>query len=135
MTKSRTATGRILLGILGKSSQSSRILREWNKFLRESGIDGSLDRYPCTENTIPERLSEMLHFDRCGYIVAEPLQKNMMGFMDHLDSSTQEHKAVDTVVNDGGVLTGFWTNSDDTRRKDLWFHVNSPRLVSTHDDV
>jgi hypothetical protein len=132
MTKSRISSTRVLLGVLGKSSKSSEILREWNRFLREQGIDGSMDRYPCTAITLPERLSEMLHFDRRGYIVAESLQKIMKDFMDRLDSSSREHNAVDTIVNDRGIFTGYWTNNDDMCRKDLWLHVNSPRRCQMH---
>lgn len=121
MTKSRTSTTRILLGVLGKSANSAKILREWNHFLREQGINGSMDRYPCSTATLPERLSEMLHFDRRGYIVATPLQQCVAGCMDRLDASAEAQNAVDTIVNDGGVLTGFWTEDNDERRRALWF--------------
>lgn len=77
----------------------------------------------------------MLHFDRRGYIVAETMQKSIVALMDRVDASVAAQGAVDTIVNDGGVFTGYWTNNDDARRKDLWFHVNSPRLVSARDDL
>ncbi|OGJ62000.1 hypothetical protein A3C37_00670 [Candidatus Peribacteria bacterium RIFCSPHIGHO2_02_FULL_53_20] len=121
MTKSRISSSRLLLGVLGKSSKSSLILREWNRFLREQGIDGSMDRYPCTESMLPERLSEMLHFDRRGYIVTESLHSSIAALMDRLDPSAEERKSVDTVVNDGGMLIGYWTAEDDLSRRALWF--------------
>lgn len=101
---------------------SSAILRKWNGFLRESDIDGSMDRYPCTEAMIPERLSEMLHFDRRGYIVSASLQIPVAAFMDRLDASAQKCNAVDTVVNDGGVLIGYWTDGDDALRQEFLLH-------------
>lgn len=121
MTKSRISTTRVLLGVLGASSQSSKILREWNRMLRAEKIDGSMDRYPCTAATLPERLSEMLHFDRRGYIISPALQEPIVPLMDILDTSAKKRGEVDTVVNDGGVLTGHWTGDTDERRRELWF--------------
>lgn len=120
MTKSRISTTRVLLGVLGASSQTSKILREWNRMLREEKIDGSMDRYPCTAVTLPERLSEMLHFDRRGYIIIPALHQPILPLMDILDTSAKKRGAVDTVVNNGGVLTGHWTNDDDALRQELW---------------
>jgi shikimate 5-dehydrogenase len=121
MTKPRVSTERILLGVLGSSADSSAILREWNSYLRSAGIDGSMDRYPCSEKTIPERMSEMVHFDRRGYIVAPALQTAMLSAMDTLDSSAIQSHKVDTIINDNGVLTGFWMNGDSSSRRELWF--------------
>lgn len=120
----------MLLGLLGTSPRSSAIVRDWNRFLNEGKIDGSMDRYPCTEATIPERLSEMVHFDRRGYIVTPRLQQFVVPFMDLLDGSAQRQESVDTIVHEEGVIVGYWTNGDDVRRKELWCDVNSPRLVS-----
>lgn len=120
MTKPRISSDRILLGVLGSSADSSAILREWNSYLRSAGIDGSMDRYPCSEKTIPERMSEMVHFDRRGYIVAPALQTAMLSAMDNLDSSTTESQKVDTIFNEGGVLTGYCVAGDDTVRRNIW---------------
>ncbi len=111
----------MLLGVLGASSQSSKILREWNRMLREESIDGSMDRYPCTALTLPERLSEMLHFDRRGYIIIPALHQPILPLMDILDASAQKRGAVDTVVNDGGVLKGYWTDNNNDQRISVWF--------------
>ncbi len=121
MTKPRISSDRILLGVLGSSADSSAILREWNSYLRAAGIDGSMDRYPCSEKTIPERLSEMVHFDRLGYIVVPSLQSAMLQEMDDLDSSATESQKVDTILNDNGVLTGYFTNGESALRRELWF--------------
>lgn len=120
MTKSRISADRVLLGILGTSSTSSVLLREWNRFLRNAGIDGSMDRYPCTAAALPECLSAMVHFDRRGYIVTRSLQKEIIVLMDRLDSSAVKRNAVDTVVNDGGVLVGYFLDNDAERRRDVW---------------
>ncbi len=120
MTKSRISADRVLLGILGKLPDSGTVLSEWNRYMRAAGMDGSMDRYPCTEKTIPERLSQMMHFDRRGYIVAPFLQKALISFMDALDVSAKEKQIVDTIVNNGGILTGYWFDGDDGSRRKLW---------------
>lgn len=119
MTKSRISTGRVLLGVLGKSPHSSATLKEWNEYLRENGIDGSMDRYPCTKETLQERLSEMVHFDRRGYVVAPALQQQITVLMDVIDASARKKKIVDTVVNDQGILTGHFCGTDEVRKR-LW---------------
>ncbi len=120
VTKPRISTDRVLLGILGRCPDSSAVLREWNVLLRSAGIDGSMDRYPCSEQTIPERLSEMVHFDRRGYIVASSLQSAMLHAMDNLDPSTVSSQKVDTILNDGGVLTGYFVEGDHSLRRQIW---------------
>jgi shikimate 5-dehydrogenase len=120
MTKPRTSTQRVLLGVLGKSADASGLLREWNAYLRSAGIDGSMDRYACNEKTIPERLSEMVHFDRRGYIVASTLQSAVLHAMDCLDSSAMQSQKIDVICNDSGVLTGYWTNGESARQREIW---------------
>lgn len=120
MTKPRTSVERVLLGILGKSHDSGAVLREWNSFLLAVGIDGTMDRYSCTEKAIPERLSEMVHFDRRGYIVTSSLQSAVLHTMDRLDISALQRQKVDTILNTGGVLTGYWTGGDSAWRREIW---------------
>lgn len=122
MTKSRTSPDRLLFGYLGKDVQTAATLKLWNALFHKRGVDASMDRYPCTVAKLPERLSEMMHFDRRGYIVAKSLQQAVGAFMDYLDASTT-NRGVDTIVNDGGVFTGYWMNGDDERRWELWLGI------------
>ncbi|MBM3227702.1 hypothetical protein FJZ27_02450 [Candidatus Peribacteria bacterium] len=120
MTKPRSSSDRILLGVLGRLSRRCAVLKDWNAALRGLGIDGSMDAYPCTVSSLPERLSEMMHFDRRGYIVAPDLQRAIIRYLDRLDASASDAGAVDTVFNDGGVLIGFFAEDDTAHRKRIW---------------
>ncbi|MDP7477205.1 MAG: hypothetical protein QF442_02030 [Candidatus Peribacteraceae bacterium] len=93
--------------------------RYWNSRFEEEGIDAFLDHYPTKEEELPERLSEMFHHDRRGYIVGKALQQAIIPLLDSIDSSAGEG-SVDTVVNDGGVLIGYVCN-DNIKRWNLWF--------------
>lgn len=108
VTKPRTSVRRELYGFIGTSSEAKHILREWNARFRERGIDASMDFYPTTEKNLPERLSEMFHFDRRGYVVGKELQKRIVPLLDRLDGKAQRQKKVDWVLNRKGVMTGFW---------------------------
>ena len=72
------------------------------------------------------RLAEMFHLDRRGYIIAPALQKMILPLLDQIDSSAAEKGSVDTVVNKGGVLVGYWMGDWKNREVSiriirLWF--------------
>jgi shikimate 5-dehydrogenase len=96
------------------------VLKQWNATLRGLRIDGSMDAYPCTQETLPERLSEMVYFDRRGYCIPPSLQSAIAPLMDRLDASAMSSQRVDTVYNDSGILIGFFTSGDDCRRREIW---------------
>jgi shikimate 5-dehydrogenase len=130
MTRSRTSTARELLGILGPHPDARVILQRWNTWFREQGIDASMDRYPATAETLPERLSEMVHYDRRGSIVAPALQRAIVPLLDDLDASVEGQGRVDTLWNDGGVVRGYLLESGErspaeifSARARLWFPV------------
>jgi len=104
MTKPRLSTTRELYGILGAHPQASTLQREMNAIFDAEGIDAFCDRYPTNVDQIPERLSEMFHFDRRAYIVGSKLQEAILPLLDVVDTSG----AVDLVLNKGGVLTGYF---------------------------
>jgi shikimate 5-dehydrogenase len=108
MTKPRTSPNRELFGVLGANPNASAIQKEWNAYFLKEGIDGFMDKYECTEANLPERLSEMYHFDRRMYIVGSALQEAICPLLDHLDASAEGEGRADTVVNKGGVLTGYF---------------------------
>lgn len=117
MTKPRTNPEKILLGLIGSASDSSEQKRYWNTRLQEEGIDGFFDHYPATADTLPEALSQMFHFDRRGYIVGKALIKAIIPLLDHVhlaeSSGVEEGSGVNTVVNIGGVLHGYFLQDRD----------------------
>ncbi|MFH0851637.1 MAG: hypothetical protein V1876_02710 [Candidatus Peregrinibacteria bacterium] len=105
MTKPRTSPHRELYGIIGRMPDASRILKEWNAAFREQGIDASMDFYPTTAENLLERLSEMFHFDRRGYIVGKDLSKAVIPLLDTVEPAARR-RGVEFVRNDGGILNG-----------------------------
>lgn len=84
---------------------ASKILKEWNAAFRKKGMDASMDVYPTTEKNLPERLSEMFHFDRRGYIVSKDLSKAIIPLLDHVEPDARK-RGVAFVRNEGGLLCG-----------------------------
>ena len=108
MQKGRNPT-RELYGILGKMDNSSAILREWNSYFREQGMDASMERYPASTENLPERLSEMFHFDRRLYLVSDALGEAIIPLLDAVDALAQNK--VNVVVNKNGIMTGYYKES------------------------
>ncbi|MDO8468348.1 MAG: hypothetical protein Q7S29_01155, partial [Candidatus Peribacter sp.] len=115
MTKPRTSPNRELYGLIGSVPDASKILKEWNAHFREQGMDASMDVYPTTEKNLPERLSEMFHFDRRGYIVGKDLAKTIIPLLDSVEPAARrrpssakasEGEGVAFVWNEGGILKG-----------------------------
>ncbi len=138
VTRPRTSTHREIFGILGHLPNAENVLAAWNRRFREEGRDADMVRYPTTVETLPERLSEMFHFDRRGYILAPALRVAIAPLLDIVDGQA----TVDTVWNDHGILRGFrfelrgaLTEDLLERRWQLWFgghaesSVQSPRGV------
>ncbi len=90
---------------------ASKIQKEWNKYFKEEGIDAFMAKYPTKVDQLPERLSEMFHFDRRMYLVGEDLQESVGQLLDTLDESVDEGK-VSIIKNEGGIFTGFFQNID-----------------------
>lgn len=80
----------------------------WNARIREQGLDAFFDFYPTvTERDLTLRLAEMFHLERTAYLLSESLQKVVRPLLDRIDSSVSDGKAIDTVINCGGILIGF----------------------------
>lgn len=105
MTKPRTSPHRELYGFIGTAAEARPILKAWNARFREEGTDASMDFYPTTEQNLPERLSEMFHFDRRAYVVGRALRKAILPLLDAVERAGQG-RGVGVIMNDGGVLRG-----------------------------
>jgi shikimate 5-dehydrogenase len=108
MTKPRTSIHREIYGILGSHPQAAELRRAWERWFREKQIDATLERYPATVANLPERLSEMFHFDRRAYIIGPALQQAIIPLLDRLDDQAEEEGSIDTVMNEGGLMVGYW---------------------------
>jgi len=97
---------REIYGIIGTIENSSEIRSKWNAYFEDTGIDAFIDKYPTTIETLPERLSEMFHFDRRAYVVGDNLQEAVIPLLDKSESK------VNLIINDGGVMKGIWFEGD-----------------------
>jgi len=105
MTKPRKNTGRELYGIIGAVPHASKLLKEWNAFFAEEGMDATMNVYPTTRANLPERLSEMFHFDRRAYIVGKDLSKAIIPLLDRVEPEARR-RGVAWVENLEGILIG-----------------------------
>ncbi|MDP6575410.1 MAG: hypothetical protein QF755_02845 [Candidatus Peribacteraceae bacterium] len=106
MTRPRKSTEREIYGIIGKLKDASKIQKEWNAHFKKRGIDAFMAKYPTKNSELPERLSEMFHFDRRMYLVGEDLQEGIVGLLDEVDESR-----VNVVTNSDGVLVGTYQDA------------------------
>ena len=109
MSKPRNNPNRELYGIIGSVPNASTVLKEWNAKFREQGMDASMDLYPTTVANLPERLSEMFHFDRRAYIVGKDLSKAIIPLLDEAEPAAR-HAGVSLVENHKGILFGIVNN-------------------------
>lgn len=107
MTRPRLSCTRELYGILGKVPKAGALQAQWNAQFAKEGIDAFVDKYPTTVEQLPERLSEMFHFDRRAYLLGVELQEAVLPLLDHVDPVAAEQGRVAVVMNEGGVLTGY----------------------------
>ena len=117
---------RSVCGLLGPRCIAGERKR-WNALFREQGIDAFFDCYKAaTVVDLELRLAEMFHLGRRGYLVVPRLQKMIITLLDQLDVSVKGEGRVDVVVNNGGVLRGYWMgdwNDEEVRMRihKLWF--------------
>jgi shikimate 5-dehydrogenase len=105
MTRPRLSTTRELYGIIGKIPDSGKFQSKWNRHFDKEGMDAFIDKYPTTVEQLPERLSEMFHFDRRAYIVGKELQVAIIPLLDEVDDAVKDR--VEVVINRGGIMKGY----------------------------
>lgn len=113
----------VVCGLIGPSC-TSQARAKWNALFKKRGLAAFFDFYRTkTFADLELRLSEMFLLERRGYVVAQELQTLILPLLDRLDLSAEKSRTVDTVVNERGVLTGFFCGEDDEERMELWFDV------------
>ncbi|MEQ1849382.1 MAG: hypothetical protein ABL890_02210 [Candidatus Peribacteraceae bacterium] len=86
---------------------------KWNAYLRQQGSDLDFQYYRTrTREELELRLSEMFVLERRGYIVHPEFITLVLPLLDRLDDSAAISKKVDTIVNDGGRLIGYFFDAD-----------------------
>ena len=112
---------KIVCGLIGPvCSANARTV--WNRMFADAGIDAFFDFYrTVTREDLELRLSEMFLLERRGYIVAEEFQTLVLPLLDRFDTDAEREGKVDTVINEGGVLIGYFFGADDAKRVRAWF--------------
>ena len=100
--------GCTVLGILGNPLSKSRSAAMQNAALREAGIPGI---YLPFEAPDLDRAEDVVRgYGIRGLNVTIPYKREIMDHLDRVDPDAAAVGAVNTVVNDGGVLTGYNTD-------------------------
>ncbi len=122
-------TERYVFGFLGARG-SGDLRKTWNALLAEQGIDGFFDCYRAVSaKDLELRLSEMFLLERSGYLLSPKLGTIIMPLLDKLDASAEERGEVDTVLNEGGVMIGYFLGDiPPEERLKLW--MSAERGVS-----
>ncbi len=110
----------LVCGLIGPKC-SSQARTTWNKLFVDENKNAFFDFYRTrNQQELELRLSEMFLLERRGYIVDSLFQESIIPLLDQLDESVQKG-SVDTVLNERGVLTGYWLNNVAEKRCKLWF--------------
>lgn len=109
-----------VFGLIGPVC-SSQARTKWNSLFKKNGLSAFFDFYRTkTKQDLELRLSEMFLLERRGYIVAPELQTMIVTLLDRLDNSARQQGCVDTVMNERGVLIGYFCGNDEKRMK-VWY--------------
>lgn len=100
----------ILYGVIGDPIRHSRSPVMLSRAFKESGVNGAYGAF----HVAPERLGDAIRGIRAlgfrGLNVTIPHKIEVMAYLDEIDESARAIGAVNTIVNEGGRLTGFNTD-------------------------
>lgn len=105
--------GCMVLGLVGHPIAKSLSPVMHEAALRAAGIDGCYLRFDCDSI---EQIDDFIRaYEVRGVNVTMPYKTEVMDWLDAVDPSASSLGAVNTVVNDGGVLVGYNTDVDGIR--------------------
>ncbi|RXZ77210.1 shikimate dehydrogenase [Paenibacillaceae bacterium] len=100
----------VLYGVIGDPVRHSKSPVMLNRAFRERGINAVYAAF----HIAPEQLGNFIGGVRAmgirGVNVTIPHKQNVMQYLDHIDESAATIGAVNTIVNEGGRLTGYNTD-------------------------
>lgn len=100
----------MILGVIGDPLGKSRSPAMQNAALEHEGIDGI---YLPFETPDLDRIEDVIRsYGIRGANVTIPYKKDIMDHLDRVDGDAASIGAVNTIVNDGGILTGYNTDVD-----------------------
>ncbi|WP_425414527.1 shikimate dehydrogenase [Paenibacillus pinihumi] len=100
----------VLYGVIGDPIRHSKSPLMMNRAFKETGINGIYTAF----HIVPDQLANFIAGVRAmgirGVNVTIPHKLDVMHHLDHIDDSALAIGAVNTIVNDGGRLTGYNTD-------------------------
>ncbi|MBB6729776.1 shikimate dehydrogenase [Cohnella zeiphila] len=100
----------VLYGVIGDPVRHSKSPVMLNRAFRESGINGVYGAFHVTPDRLGEAIAGMRALGFRGLNVTIPHKIDVMAYLDEIDEGARAVGAVNTIVNDGGRLTGFNTD-------------------------
>ncbi len=103
-------TKTVLFGVFGDPVGHSKSPLMLNRAFREAGINGAYGAFHILPGTLQAAVEGIRALGFRGVNVTIPHKVEVMKYLDRIDESAQAIGAVNTIVNDNGVLTGFNTD-------------------------
>ena len=103
-------------GVIGDPIEHTMSPAMHNAAFRETGVDFVYTAFRVTADELGEAIRGMRALGIRGLNVTIPHKVAVMEFLDKLDPLAEKIGAVNTIVNDGGVLTGFNTDASGAMR-------------------
>lgn len=99
-----------LLGLIGTPVSHSKSPAMYNFFFREFGLDYAYLAFDVSEENCEDAVAAIRTLNLRGANVTMPCKHAVIPYLDQLTPAAQAVSAVNTIVNDHGVLTGHITD-------------------------
>lgn len=99
-----------LLGVIGTPIKHSGSPIMYNFCFDYYGIDAAYLAFPCDVADVKDTITAIRRLNMRGVNVTMPCKQEVAKYMDHLSPAAKFIGAVNTIVNDNGVLTGHITD-------------------------
>lgn len=99
-----------LMGVIGSPIRHSGSPLMYNFCFDYYGLDCVYLAFPCEEAEVPETLAAFRRLNLRGGNVTMPCKQAVARNVDRLEGAAKFIGAANTIVNDGGILTGYMTD-------------------------
>ncbi|MWC27552.1 shikimate dehydrogenase [Paenibacillus sp. MMS18-CY102] len=106
----RVDSNTVLFGVIGDPIRHSKSPVMLNRAFREAGVNGIYTAFHITTDKLGDFIAGVRAMGIRGVNVTIPHKLDVMNHLDRIDESARAIGAVNTIVNDNGVLTGFNTD-------------------------
>lgn len=100
----------VLFGVIGDPIRHSKSPIMMNRAFRETGVNGIYTAFHITADKLGDFVAGVRAMGMRGVNVTIPHKLDIMKYVDIIDESAAAIGAVNTIVNDNGVLTGYNTD-------------------------